>query len=71
MAARLCQDNDTVVRETVAAYGTCDPQMVTLWADDPDPKIRGGLARNRSCPQKLLQRLARDADWHVRADAGA
>lgn len=63
----LAQHEDADVRRRLAGRTDVRPEVLYYLADDPDPGVRGAIARNEAAPGLVDLRLVNDNDETVRA----
>lgn len=63
----LAQHEDVDVRRRLAGRPDVRPEVLYYLADDPDPGVRGAIARNEATPGLVDLRLVNDNDEDVRA----
>ncbi|MFE5537673.1 hypothetical protein [Streptomyces sp. NPDC056492] len=65
---RLAAHGDGSVRSALVAHAATAPRaMLERLVDDPDPRVRGSLAKSQGTPADLRARLAADPDPGIRA----
>ena len=62
----LALHDDSAVRRKLAERSDVQPEVLYYLADDPDPGVRGAIARNEAAPTQVDLRLINDDDESVR-----